>query len=145
MSAYNFKIIGIKGDWLREEADAAGTITPGMLIEDDGTGSFQAHSTAAGTARKLFALENDLIGDTIDDDYSSGDHVIAALFQPGAEAFALLATGNNVSVGDGLVSDGNGALQAATTTGGEETIVAFAAESINNTTGSNVRILVKVA
>jgi hypothetical protein len=158
MSSYSYNTVVLKGDFIRKEAKAGGTITPGMLIEDDGSGNFQAHSTAAGTARKLFALENSMIGDAISDDYSSGDRTQAGLFYPGAEVFALLATGNNVSVGDALESDGSGALQkhSATTTidatatttytiDDDDVIVAYALEAVNNTSGDNERIVVEIA
>ena len=100
------------GDFRREEAVAAGTITPGMLIEEDSAGEFQAHSTEGGRASLLFAEVDALQGNTLDDDYSADDLVSANVELPGNEVQAFLKAGENVSIGDELISAGDGTLIA---------------------------------
>ena len=59
----------------------------------------------------------------------------------------FLADGQNVNEGDALESDGAGALQAHGTaaTGDEDNVVAYAAEDLNNSSGSPSRIAVWIA
>jgi len=96
-----------------EEYEAAGTITPGMLVEMTSAGKAQAHSSAGQFAEKIFALENELEGGGIDDDYASGEQVQCWIARRGAQAYALLADGENVVFGDILESHGDGYLQKA--------------------------------
>jgi len=104
--------IHLVGEWRREEAAAAGTISPGMLIEEDSNGEFQAHSTEGGTAMRLVAVEDALQGNTIDDDYSADDLVSANVEQPGNEVQMYLKAGENVAIGADLISAGDGTLIA---------------------------------
>ena len=140
-----FKTINIKGDFLRKEGEASAAITPGDLVEFGGANDIDVHGVAAGIARKAFALENDLVGDGIDDNYASGDTVQYGIFQPGAEVYAWLAYGENASIGSALVSAGDGTL-AVVGSGENAVVVAFAVEAKDNTTGgADVRIQVEVA
>lgn len=138
------KTIELYGYGCQHEATALGTITPGMLVERATTGGnfgVQAHSTAGGPANTQFANEYALTGRTIDDDYSTDDQVIFNSYGPGAGIYALLATANDITAGDLLASNGDGALKAA---GLDEVAVAQALEDLNNTSGSNSRIRVEV-
>jgi len=94
-----------------EEYEAAAEIIPGMLIELTSAGKVQAHSNASQHAMTMFALENELEGKGIDDAYDSGDKVQGWIATRGDIAYAILADGNNISIGDFLESDGNGYLQ----------------------------------
>lgn len=98
------------GDFRREEAPAASTITPGMLVEYDSTGDFRAHSTEGGEALRIFAEVDALQGKTLSDDYSADDLVSANVEVPGNEVQAMLKLGENVSIGDELISAGDGTL-----------------------------------
>lgn len=134
-----------EGGPLRKEGVTDEAITPGHLIERGGANDVQKHSSANGNALPAFALENDLVGDDIDDDYASGETVQYAVFAPGEEVNALLAYGENVSEGAALTSAGDGTLHAAAGSDPDR-IVGYAAEDKNNTTGgSAVRIAVEVA
>lgn len=97
-----------------EEYEAAGTIKPGMLLEYDSDKKVNVHSDAGGNAVPLFALEDELQGNGIDDDYSSGDQVQAWVPQRGEQVYAILKDDENVSAGAYLVSAGNGELQEMT-------------------------------
>lgn len=117
-----------------EEARAAGTITPGMLLDHATTALTQpgesprvkAHSVAGGSAERLFALENSyvggtltsdgegLTGGTIDDDYATGDTVLLFLARPGDVIYAIIAAGADaITLADRLASDGAGGFKKA--------------------------------
>ena len=104
------KTITLKGDPLRKEGVTDEAITPGMLIELGGTYDVQKHSVADGPAARSWALENDLAGEGIDDDYASGETVQIGYFDTGDEVYAWLATSQTIAVGDYLVSAGAGLL-----------------------------------
>lgn len=123
----------LKGDATRKERLAGGTISPGDLLTLNSSDQYVRHNTAAGVAAPVFAFENDLVGKGISDDYASGDTVQAIYAKRGDEVLALLASGQNVSVGDFLESAGNGTLRAITSSGAN--VVARALESKNNTSG----------
>lgn len=134
-----------------KEAVAAAGITPGMLVElVPAATTVRVHATAGGNATPAFALENDLIGDGIDDAYIAGDTVKYAVFSPGANINAILADGETTAVGDKLVSDGAGALEVLVATNTDDTdidiqtqeIVATALEIVA-ASGSTERIRVE--
>lgn len=122
------------------EYDAAGAITPGMLIEVTSADKVQAHSGAGQNAAPMFALEDELQGNDIDDAYAADDKVQCWSPVPGEEVYAILDDGNNVSIGDFLESAGNGNLQthspdkdSSARTGDtySQQVVAVALEAIN--------------
>lgn len=133
----------LKGEVVRKEGVTDEAVTPGELVERGGSNDYQAATSGnQGTAVRAFALENDLVGDTISDDYDSGDTMQIGYPEPGAEINALLAYGENVSVGAALESDGNGNLQAHSS----NRLIGWALEAVNNTTTSGaVRIEIEVA
>lgn len=139
--------ITLKGDFVRKEGEASAGITPGHLVEFGGANDLQVHSSAGGPARKAFALENDLVGDGIDDAYVAGDTVQYGVFPSGSEINAWLAYPENVSAGDPLVSAGDGELVAFIESTYEAgVIVAYAAEAKNNSAGgAAVRIVAEAA
>lgn len=99
-----------------DQGDAAAeAITPGHLVEYDSSGDVQKHGTAAANAAAMFALEREELGDDIDTAYSANDEVKIALCAPGDEVNALIPSGQNLSKGDYLESDGAGRLRALAT------------------------------
>lgn len=144
------KTISLSAPYRRREAVAGGAITPGMLVQIGST--VVAHATLGGNAERAFALENDLVGGGIGDAYASGETVQIGFFGPGDRVNALLAHGENVSAGDYLESDGNGALAATVNPDTDDSgvtiyaasIVAKATAALNNTTGANARLTVEV-
>lgn len=142
----------LKGNGCRKEGDAAGTITPGHLVQFDSSGDIVVHATAAGTARKAFAVENDLIGNGIGDNYTSGDRVQYNVFESGAEVYALVAaSATAVTIGAALESAGDGTLRIQTTDAATDdtqrnSVVAYALEAVDNSGGATpARIKVEVA
>ena len=139
---------------LPKEAAAAGTITPGMLIERISAGTVRAHAAAGQNAVPLFALEDDLQGNDIDDDYAALDNVLFRHFLPGDEVYTLLNDGETAVIGSFLESAGNGKLQVhtASSAGAVEypkAIVATALEAVDMSGSSGAdpdgRILVEIA
>jgi hypothetical protein len=96
---------------IHNEYDANAAITPGMLIELMITNKVRAHSSAGNNALPMFALENDLQGNDIDDAYSEDDKVQCWIPRRGDEVFAILADGENVAIGQFGDSNGDGYLR----------------------------------
>lgn len=96
------------------EKVANAAITPGMMVEPMTTDKVRAHATAEGNAVPMFALEDELQGNGIDDDYSADDQVQIWIPQRGEEVFAILADGYDVDIGDFLASNGDGYLREHT-------------------------------
>lgn len=102
--------IHLIGDFRREEETAGGTIAPGHLIEQDSTGDVIVHATEGGVAGRVFAEIDALQGNTLDDDYSEDDLVALNVEQKGSECQAFLKAGEDVDIGDILISAGDGTL-----------------------------------
>lgn len=129
----------LKGrNYTRKEALASGTITPGDLVEFGGAQELQAHSTVGGTARKAFAVENDLIGLGIDDVYTVGQTVGYIVCAPGTEILARLAATATCTKGQALESAGNGRLVPVSSPAYQHGIVAWAMATVA-VAGSRVR------
>jgi len=130
-----------------EEFVAAGTITPGMLVELDTIGKVKAHSDEDGNVLPMFALEDELQGKTIDDNYVATDPVQVWIPYRGDQVNAILAAGENVSIGTFLTSDGAGKLHAApalTSTGDAPLrIVGVATEAVN-AASADARIIIRI-
>jgi len=94
-----------------EEYIAAAAITPGHLIELASATTVQVHSTVEGNVFIMFALEDELQGNGIDDAYEALDPVQCWIPNRGDIVYALLEDGQNASVGDFLESSGSGTLQ----------------------------------
>lgn len=97
-----------------EEYAAASVITPGNLIELTSSGTVQNHSTEGGNALPMFALEDELQGRGIEDDYAAADKVQCWVAQPGEIVYARLLDGESVAPGDFLESSGYGTLKKHT-------------------------------
>ena len=142
----------------RLEKVAAGTITPGDLLEVTSADKFQRHSSASLKAMPLFAVEAEgLTADAdvaggIDDNYVADDFVQAEIMPCGAEVYAwVAAAAAAIVIGAPLESDGAGGLRAVQDftdaeideIGGQP--VAQAIEAVDNSAGSaRARIKVRV-
>lgn len=102
----------LKGRGHRVEKVAGGTITPGMLVKRTSTDTLIAHGTAAVAAVPCFAVENDLVGNSITDNYLVNDYVQAETLYSGCEVLAFLVAGGTAVVeGDLLEGAGDGSLR----------------------------------
>lgn len=101
----------------QSEYNAAATISPGHLVEITSGGKVQKNSTASSVAtERMWAVEDELQGNTLADDYSSGDNVLVRSFVMGAEVFVFLQGGSTaVKQGDFLESAGDGTLKSGST------------------------------
>lgn len=140
-SATTPKTVKIAGMGCYKEGIAGGTITPGMLLAYQADGTLIAHAMAGDNALPYFALEYDLTGRGIDDDYAADDQVIFEAGYPGAQYYAWIADGEVISFNDPLASNGDGTLRAAAA---GELIVAYAREAASPA-GANGRCIVEVA
>ncbi len=98
-------------DVVNEFTATAVAITPGMLLELTSDGLVQAHSTEGGPVLPMFALEDELQGKGITDNYAVSAKIQVWTAVRGEEVYALLADGEEVAAGDFLISDGNGKLK----------------------------------
>ena len=138
------------------EYGASAAIKPGSLLELMSTGKVRAHSHLHGNAIPMFALEDELQGKGIEDDYAIGDRVQVWVPQRGEEVYALMADGEEIAIGDYLVSKGDGTLKKYDATGASDEghvmkIVGQSLEALdwdgssNGPTNSVGRIKIRVA
>lgn len=141
-SSVNPKTILLKGSMTPHEEGKCGNVAirPGMLIERNSANTLQPHGTAGGRAATVFARENSIAGQGIDDDYVANDRVLAWHVRPGDEVYALLEPSANIAVGAKLESAGDGQLQAAS---GNFTICE-ALEAVNSTGAANFATRIRV-
>lgn len=92
-----------------EEYVSAGVITPGMLIQLNSAGTVQAHAAQGGNVLAMFALEDELQGNGIDDDYAATNPVQCWVPYRGDMVNALVI-GATLAIGDLLQSNGDGKL-----------------------------------
>ncbi len=108
------KTITLKGNAqvIRKESIADAAITPGMLCELTATG-MKKHAGQAANAQKMFAVENEVVGKGIDDDYAISDTCLYGIFPPGSEVFAIAGIAG-VTALQFVESDGLGRLEDLT-------------------------------
>ncbi len=93
-----------------EEYEAGGDITPGHLVKLGSDSKVVVHDSTQ-LAIPMFAVEDALQGNGIDDAYKSGDPVQVWIPQRGDQAYALLHHDSaTVNPGDFLMSAGDGEL-----------------------------------
>jgi hypothetical protein len=136
MVTYN-RTIRLKGVGRRIERPAGAAITPGHLIELTTANKFVVHSAANAKTAAIFALENELIGLGIDDNYAANDLVQAEHFKPNDWVNALVAaSATAIAIGDYLESAGDGTLRlSGSQYTGELGSIAQAMEAVDNSAG----------
>jgi len=122
------------------------TIVPGHFVVFS-SGKLVINATSGDVdAPKMVAVENPFAdvasGANIDHAYATDETVRYIWAQTGDLIYAFLATGQNVGRGASLISDGAGGLTAWSSTG---MVLAFADEDLNNATGSQARLKVRIA
>lgn len=142
-SATDPKTIRLAGHGCRKEAIAGGTITPGMLLAYTAAGAIVAHAQAGDNAMPYFALEYDLTGRDIDDNYAEDDQVLFEAGYPGAQYYAIIADNENIAFDDPLTSNGDGTLREAVA--GEHVVARSRSLDAVAPSGSTARCPVEVA
>lgn len=94
------------------EETAAGAITPGHLLVLGSGDTVTVHATEGGRTERMIALEDALQGNTISDAYASGDIVTLLHALPGDEVYAMIKAGETITIGEQLISAGDGTLKA---------------------------------
>lgn len=136
----------------RVEKVAAAAFTPGMLLEQTSANKFQAHSVAGGSNQRVFALEDSLRGNDIDDAYVADNQSFGFIARRGDLINALLADGETAVIGSKLVSNGDGYLKILVVDSAEdyEDLVGIAQEALDLSDSSGAdpasqRLLIEVA
>ena len=122
MAYKTIKVLWATPQLQQELIATAVAITPGFLVERTSGGTVQAHSNAGQNAQRMFALEDELQGKEIGDNYAVSALIQFGIFRAGDQVYALLADGENASIGSFLESNGDGYLKvhAASSAGAVE-------------------------
>lgn len=132
---------------------AAVSIRPGMLLAYGTTNTVKPHAVVTGNKEGVKVAVDNLFaapasGSAIDATFAAGNTVPFIFGSPGDVLYMLLKTGNNIAKGQALESGGAGNLQAGTTPiagTSVDSVVGYADEAVNNASGSDVRIRVRIA
>lgn len=151
VNAYNTVKVKKYSDII-EEYEAVAAITPGNFLELTAAGKVQKHSVEGGNAIPMIALEDELQGKGIDDDYAAGDRVQVWIPGRGDQAYVLLEDGETVVIGSWLMLNGAGRVQlldAETLSAAEAlSVVAQSLEALDLSGSSGVettnRLLVRI-
>ena len=87
-------------------------ITPGMLLGLESDGRVQPHDDQGGDVLPMFALEDELQGGTINDDYDTEDDPVQVWVPVRGEIVYAVAASGAISAGDFVESNGDGKLRA---------------------------------
>ena len=97
----------------RKEVQASEIISPGHLLERTATaGDVKKNDAVEGNATVMVALEDELQGKGISDNYADNAKIQAAFFQRGDEFIGRLANGQNAAIGDKLAPAADGEVAA---------------------------------
>jgi hypothetical protein len=129
---------------IQREAAAGVAIRPGMLVELNAAGAVIPHATAgAGQEGAVaVAIENDLTGRGIDDNYAIGERVRYQFLNDGAKFFGIIAASQNIAFDDALSSNADGTLKEAAAT---DMVVGYARTVVVTGVGVTARCVVEVA
>ena len=119
------------GEIAYEERNAGEAgIYPGMLCKVDTDGDVIKHDTEGGQCECLIALEDSLQGRPVATVYTAAYPVRLEKFRSGEEFHGLLEAGQVVSIGEPVMSAGNGLFSSWTDSGQTtDAIVGYAAEA----------------
>lgn len=145
MARYNKILAGPpkKVDPQVEEAPCNVALTPGQIVVLNGSGKWIAHATAGGRGRVRVLQDNYLACEDVDTQIAANDTGVGLIPEDDELFYVRVATGNNLTKGDPLVSNGSGVLAKGATTGHH--ILFWAEETYNNTSGSSQLVLARAA
>ena len=134
---------------VEDEGTAGAEITPGMLVARDVNGEYIPHPNAGHPVSEVAVLNQFDPEKDLADPTPAGARVDTEHLAAGVEFQALLADGEAVDETTPLVSDGAGGVrESATDADGNYTelegVVGYPTEAVSNSSGSYVRVNVKV-
>ena len=126
--------IHAKGPFVHEEYKAnSALIYPGFLIMLDANGEVTPHNTEGGIAEAMFAEEDALQGKNKDQIYDDDSIVSCILPNKASSVYAMIHDGEDIAIGDKLMSNGDGTLVEAASVGSgdanDEVVIAYAMEA----------------
>lgn len=101
---------------VQREGILGGVVRPGMLLNVRNPAAIVAHNEAGQECQCAVAIENDLVGKGIDDNYASGERVRYHVLKDGEKFYGIIDESQNIAVGDLLSSSGDGTLKEAAAT-----------------------------
>jgi hypothetical protein len=126
------------------EGDAAEVITPGHVVEHNGSGGIIKNLIAASAnVPVMVAVENDMFGGGLDDNYAVGARVLYQHLLPGAEFHGLVAAAAPaIAYDDWITTAAGGTLVKAAS---EATAIGRACAALDNSAGGTAaRLRVRV-
>lgn len=109
-----------------EEAVAAGTIKPGMLVEYDANLKVVVNNNATTAwSERTIAKENALLGKSVEDNYASGDIVQVHFLQPGDVFYGYVLAATAITILDILAGNGDGTFKTANAATDKATAIAL--------------------
>lgn len=138
---------GGEGATVVNEYIAGVAITPGMLIElynDGGKMKLRPHASAGAVVAPWVATEQIQWNLTVDDPYAINDLVNSVHLRKGSTFWGLVPSGQDISGGEFLQSNGDGKLKSASATTTDANVAQF--QSLDNlgavTEDTRCRVLV---
>lgn len=117
-----------------ERLATAAVITPGQILSLNSDDKVLRHATAGGRFTRLVAVEDENQGRGIDTDYAASSRVQFNVVKPGDVINALVADGEDISIGDEIESNGDGDVREVTGDSGgtaEGSIIGIALEALD--------------
>jgi hypothetical protein len=128
---------------IRNDLVAAEAITPGMLVELSNDATYGlcwgVHDSANEPAARAVALDEIELNHGIDTAYTAGDLVKVGYLRPGDRFYGIIPSGQNITQGALLQSNGDGKLKAYSTGPG-----GFVAASSPGSVTEDTRLWVEV-
>lgn len=128
-AARTIKLAGPDGVQEEFVVASGATLKPGMLVRRTSATECNVHNVSGGDGASLVLLEDGYQGLGVDDSAAATTRVFAEYVIPGAKRYARLKASENVSVGDLLISGGDGTL--IKTTGSPVKVFAVCEEASN--------------
>ncbi len=132
-----------KGPFTYEEYKAnAEEIYPGHLIQVNSSNKVIPHDMIGGKGEAMFAQEDALQGKNVATIYAADNIVGCILPGKGCEVYARIQDAQDISIGDPLMSGGDGTLIIVADTSGADAdeVIAYAAEDIDATASNTPAI-----
>jgi hypothetical protein len=125
------------------EADAAEIITPGHIVQQNSAGKFIKNTVAANSeVSPIVAVENDIFGKGIDDNWAVNDRVYAQHLRSGCEFMGIVAAAHAsaINYNDPVTTAADGTIALGTAAN----MIGRARSAVAATPGTPTRIRVLV-